>query len=197
MTTKKKFIDAQELMEDSARLAVNILKSGFRPDFIVGVWRGGSPVGIVVQELLDFYFSCSNYLLTSEYFDTFYVSYFKRRGKADLKAKLFCLDPAPMLADRLERSCSTIFFSATLLPVDYFKQLLTGSEDHPAQAFPSPFPRLTRDVLVFRTNPIPLAASRMVTYWTVCAVLLETWPPGWFRYNRSGREKSLRLRDMH
>ena len=55
MTTKKKFIDAQELMEDSARLAVNVLNSGFRPDFIVGVWRGGSPVGIVVQELLDFY----------------------------------------------------------------------------------------------------------------------------------------------
>ena len=55
MTTDKKYIDAQELMEDSLRLGIKILKSGFRPDFIVGVWRGGSPVGIVVQELLDFY----------------------------------------------------------------------------------------------------------------------------------------------
>jgi DNA excision repair protein ERCC-2 len=92
------------------------------------------------QELLDFYFSCNNYLRTAEYFDTFYVSYFERRGRSDLKAKLFCLDPAPMLADPLERSQSTIFFSATLLPLDYFKKLLTGATDHPARAFRSPFP---------------------------------------------------------
>ena len=55
MTTEKKYINAQELMEDSIRLGIKILKSGFRPNFIVGVWRGGTPVGIVVQELLDFY----------------------------------------------------------------------------------------------------------------------------------------------
>ena len=92
------------------------------------------------QELLDFYFACNNYLRTAEYFDTFYVSYFERQGQSDLKAKLFCLDPAPMLADPLERSQSTIFFSATLLPLDYFKKLLTGATDHPARAFRSPFP---------------------------------------------------------
>jgi len=92
------------------------------------------------QELLDFYFSCSNYLRTAEYFDTFYVSYFERQGRADLKAKLFCLDPAPMLAAPLDRSQSTIFFSATLLPLEYFMKLLTGSDDHPKRAFRSPFP---------------------------------------------------------
>ena len=53
--TDKKFIDAQELLEDSLKLGVKILESGFKPNFIVGVWRGGSPVGIVVQELLDYY----------------------------------------------------------------------------------------------------------------------------------------------
>jgi DNA excision repair protein ERCC-2 len=92
------------------------------------------------QELLDFYFTCNNYLRTAEYFDTFYVSYFERLGQANLTAKLFCLDPAPMLAAPLERSQATIFFSATLLPIDYFQQLLTGSEPHPKQAFSSPFP---------------------------------------------------------
>ncbi|MCP4138998.1 MAG: ATP-dependent DNA helicase [Chloroflexi bacterium] len=92
------------------------------------------------QDLLDFYFACNNYLRTAEYFDTFYVSYFERQGGSDLKAKLFCLDPAPMLADPLERSQSTIFFSATLLPLDYFKKLLTGPTEHPARAFRSPFP---------------------------------------------------------
>ena len=92
------------------------------------------------QELLEFYFLCNNYLRTAEYFDNFYVSYFERQGQTDLKAKLFCLDPAPMLAVPLERSKSTVFFSATLLPIDYFMKLLTGEVDHPRRIFQSPFP---------------------------------------------------------
>jgi len=50
---KKVFISADQLLEDSFKLAINIFESGFRPDFIVGVWRGGAPVGIAVQECLD------------------------------------------------------------------------------------------------------------------------------------------------
>ena len=92
------------------------------------------------QELLQFYFLCSNYLRTAEYFDTNYVSYFERLGQSDLKAKLFCLDPAPMLAEPLERSRSTVFFSATLLPIDYFMKLLTGDVHHLKRVFQSPFP---------------------------------------------------------
>ena len=40
----KLYITANELLEDSFRLGIEILDSGFRPSFIVGVWRGGSPV---------------------------------------------------------------------------------------------------------------------------------------------------------
>ena len=50
---KKVFIGADQLLEDSFQLALNIYESGFRPDYIVGVWRGGAPVGIAVQECLD------------------------------------------------------------------------------------------------------------------------------------------------
>ena len=50
----KHFISADELMADSFRLADQIYRSGFRPQFIVGVWRGGAPVGIAVQEYLDY-----------------------------------------------------------------------------------------------------------------------------------------------
>jgi len=49
----KRFISEQSLVEDSYRLAVAIYESGFRPDFIVGIWRGGSTVGIYVQECLQ------------------------------------------------------------------------------------------------------------------------------------------------
>lgn len=51
----KTFISAQSLLNDSFKLGVKILKSGFNPDFIVGVWRGGTPVGIAVQEFLDYF----------------------------------------------------------------------------------------------------------------------------------------------
>jgi hypoxanthine phosphoribosyltransferase len=50
---QKRFVEEQELLEDAYRLAVEIFDSGFRPDFIAGIWRGGSTVGIYVQECLQ------------------------------------------------------------------------------------------------------------------------------------------------
>lgn len=51
---KKLFISASSLLQDSFRLAADIHKSGFRPNFIVGIWRGGTPVGIAIQEYFEF-----------------------------------------------------------------------------------------------------------------------------------------------
>lgn len=52
---KKTFVAANELLLDSFRLAVRIRDSGFRPDFLIGLWRGGSGVGIAVQEGLQYF----------------------------------------------------------------------------------------------------------------------------------------------
>jgi DNA excision repair protein ERCC-2 len=124
------------------------------------------------QALLDFYFQCSNYLRTSEYFDTFYVSYFERQGQNDLKAKLFCLDPAPMLAMPLERSQSTIFFSATLLPMDYFMKLLTGAAVHHKRIFQSPFP--TENVSLLVHSGISTKYAQRSDSYTAIADAIET-----------------------
>jgi len=51
---EKYYISAQELLEDSFRIAAKVYKDGFRPDFIIGIWRGGAPIGIAVQEFFDF-----------------------------------------------------------------------------------------------------------------------------------------------
>ncbi|MBE1301607.1 MAG: hypoxanthine phosphoribosyltransferase [Alteromonadaceae bacterium] len=51
---EKTFITAQSLLEDSFRLAHQVYKDGFRPQFIIGIWRGGTPVGIAVQEFFEF-----------------------------------------------------------------------------------------------------------------------------------------------
>ena len=54
MSITKKYITAEELLLDSFKLGVDIYNSGFRPNFIVGVWRGGTPVGIAIQEILAY-----------------------------------------------------------------------------------------------------------------------------------------------
>lgn len=54
-SSDKLFIEEQDLLLDGYRLGVQIVESGFRPDFMVGIWRGGSSVGIVVQECLQYF----------------------------------------------------------------------------------------------------------------------------------------------
>lgn len=51
---EKRFIQEEDLLLDAYRLGVKVYESGFRPTFILGVWRGGSPIGIAVQECLQY-----------------------------------------------------------------------------------------------------------------------------------------------
>ena len=50
----KHFINAQELLDDAYELAARIIESDFRPDCIIALWRGGTPVGVAVQELFEY-----------------------------------------------------------------------------------------------------------------------------------------------
>ena len=50
--TEKLYLDAQTLLEDSWRLGALVADSGFKPTFIVAIWRGGAPIGVAVQEML-------------------------------------------------------------------------------------------------------------------------------------------------
>lgn len=51
----KLFVSANSLLQDSIELARMIVSSGFRPTFLVAVWRGGAPIGIAVQEVLEYH----------------------------------------------------------------------------------------------------------------------------------------------
>ena len=70
MTIAKTYITADELLLDSFKLGVQIHNSGFKPDFIVGVWRGGTPVGIAIQEILAYLGNDSDHIAirTSSYY---------------------------------------------------------------------------------------------------------------------------------
>jgi uncharacterized protein len=52
---EKVFISAESLLHDAMELATRIVRSGFRPSFLVAVWRGGAPIGITVQEVLEYH----------------------------------------------------------------------------------------------------------------------------------------------
>ncbi len=54
-TIEKVFISADELLRDSMELAMRIVRSGFKPTFLVAIWRGGAPIGIAVQEALEYH----------------------------------------------------------------------------------------------------------------------------------------------
>ena len=51
---EKTFISADSLLRDSLELGLQVVRSGFNPSFLVGVWRGGAPIGISVQEVLEY-----------------------------------------------------------------------------------------------------------------------------------------------
>ncbi len=54
-TIEKIYLSADSLFIDSCNLAAQVLQSGFRPDYLIALWRGGTPVGICMQELLAYF----------------------------------------------------------------------------------------------------------------------------------------------
>jgi hypoxanthine phosphoribosyltransferase len=52
---EKVYISADSLLRDSMELAMRIVRSGFKPTFLVAIWRGGAPIGIAVQETLEYH----------------------------------------------------------------------------------------------------------------------------------------------
>lgn len=79
--------------------------------------------------VLELYFRVRSFLDISEGLDENYVIYSEHEGER-FKIKLFCVDPSRNLQERLDKGRSTIFFSATLLPIQYYKNLLSTRADN-------------------------------------------------------------------
>lgn len=91
--------------------------------------------------VLDFYFSIRNFLGIFERVDSNYRIYSEMQTDATFILKLFCINPARNLQECLEKGSSTVFFSATLLPILYYKELLSGNLEDYAVYAKSPFPQ--------------------------------------------------------
>ena len=80
----------------------------------------------VTNELLEFFFSVRHFLNMYDCADEKYVYYNEHDNDGNFLVHLYCVDPSGNISERLSQGRSTVFFSATLLPVNYFKEMLSG-----------------------------------------------------------------------
>lgn len=100
------------------------------------------------KEILEFYFVVRDFLNVSELVDENYVVYTECFGENDFRLRLFCVNPAANLSEYLKKGRSAIFFSATLFPMLYYRELLTTETDAYGIYVQSPFSAKNRRILI-------------------------------------------------
>ncbi len=90
------------------------------------------------NDFLALYFEVLHFIQISDLYDERYVTLSEAR-QSEVVVKLFCLDPSYLLSEALKRGGSAILFSATLTPLEYYRELLGGGEDNWMMTLSSPF----------------------------------------------------------
>lgn len=101
----------------------------------------------LADQIMDFYFLVRDFLNVSELLDENYVIYTEIGEDGRFRLHLFCVNPAGNLNMSLEKGISTIFFSATLLPMTYYRKLLSVRQDDYGIYVRSPFLQEQRCIL--------------------------------------------------
>lgn len=100
------------------------------------------------KEILEFYFVVRDFLNVSELVDENYMVYTECFGENDFRLRLFCVNPAANLSEYLKKGRSAVFFSATLFPMLYYRELLTTETDAYGIYVQSPFSAKNRRILI-------------------------------------------------
>ncbi|EAE2480435.1 ATP-dependent DNA helicase [Listeria innocua] len=98
-------------------------------------------------DVLELYFESLRYLKIAELYDKRYVTQITR-NRSDVLIKQLCLDPAFLLSEKLKLGASSVLFSATLRPIDYYTNLLGGNNDTSRLTFASPFKQNNMHLMV-------------------------------------------------
>ena len=109
-----------------------------------------SPTQEVVDGILDFYFEVRDFLNISELVDDNYVVYTAFDENGRFYMKLFCVNPAENLQKYLDKGNSTVFFSATLLPLQYYRKMLSTRSENFGMYVESPFEQKKRCLMICR-----------------------------------------------
>lgn len=126
------------------------------------------------DKLLELFFETNHFLNMYDCLDEKYVIYTEHDEHGDFVVKLFCADPSTNLSDRLMSGRSTVFFSATLLPVNFFKEMLTGNAEDYAVYAESSFPRERRCVVIGKDVSSRYTRRTEAEYRKICGYIDAT-----------------------
>lgn len=126
------------------------------------------------DEAMDFYFCAKTFLNTIELLDENYEIYCEIDDRGDFFVKLMCVNPSGRLSMCMESAVSTIFFSATLLPVGYYKKLLSGNENDYAIYIDSPFSKDNRQILIGTDVTSKYTRRNDAEYEKIARYIIET-----------------------
>ena len=140
----KKTCEQYEILDNVGTLAIQLLNVQGEMDKVLEE----PPRPEAAEEILDLYFSVRDFLNVSELMDDNYVIYSEIGEDGKFRVKLYCVNPAENLKKYLEKSAGTIFFSATLLPMLYYRKLLSTEKDDFGIYVQSPFNKENRQILM-------------------------------------------------
>lgn len=126
------------------------------------------------EELLEFYFDIKHFLNMYDYYPDGYVMYTEHTEGGKFAIRLYCVDPSGPLSQKAALGRSTVFFSATLLPVNYYKEMLSGDVDEPAVYAKSSFPDEHRCILVGRDVSSRYTRRGVLEYRKICKYIHST-----------------------
>lgn len=118
------------------------------------------------------YLSIRHFLNMYDRLDDSYCIYSEQVSRESFMLKLLCVNPAANLSLCLEKGVSTIFFSATLLPVQYYKEVLSGNQEEYAVYVPSPFDASRRLLAVGRDVSSRYKRRNSREYWKILNYIL-------------------------
>ena len=138
--------DSWQVQENAGVLPISLLSVQGEMDQLLEE----PPSQEVVDEILDFYFTVRDFLNISELVDENYVVYTAVGEDGKFYIKLFCVNPAENLQKCLDNGISTVFFSATLLPLMYYRKMLSTRSENFGIYVESPFEQKNRCLLICR-----------------------------------------------
>ncbi len=108
------------------------------------------PDAVLPKEAGEFFFTVRDFLQIYELADENYTFYMELLEDGRFMVRLYCVNPAANLQSCMARGMSTVFFSATLLPIQYYRRLLSGNQEDYCVYVPSPFPEENRLLCIGR-----------------------------------------------
>ncbi|MBC2054382.1 ATP-dependent DNA helicase [Listeria welshimeri] len=115
--------------------------------FVAKEWLPQNNQSESQADVLELYFESLRYVAIAECYDERYVTQVTR-SHGDLEIKQLCFDPAFLLSEKLKLGDSSVLFSATLRPIDYYTNVLGGEKDTSRMIFSSPFKQNNMHLLV-------------------------------------------------